>query len=347
MLHLTLPPTAVNTERQDKHSGTRHEQQFGRQDYRTPALISSQMYTHMSFMIGMHSVGENISRTVIDDHGTERHRSSQKSAARHSLNSNLPPNRATFRSRKRPLYPILLMCLKITIVIVNPKSLTELCRASSKSISGGCWYDVISSRALDGELYCFFSAFLPLATVFLSSALPSTSRERVAAMISSVLAFAAGAAAQSMMIPTSPVPAFPGGALPAGTVGPNTAGFGINPSVLPSRGGEAVCVSGIVPVEASAMNLKFNYEAPKNQSQVTETFLQYVTQGSTFMKQIMGGMQSVNGTYQIGATLCTPGNNTKPAGVQILTHGVGFDRTYWVSPANTSTISTTSILITL
>jgi hypothetical protein len=149
-------------------------------------------------------------------------------------------------------------------------------------------------------------------------------------MRSSILAFAAGASAQ-MMIPTSPVPAFPGGALPAGTVGPNTAGFGINPSVLPSRGGEAVCVSGHVNVTASAMNLKFNYEAPMNQTQVTETFLEYVTQGSTFQTSIMAGMQPVNGTFSIGATLCTPGNNTKPAGVQILTHGVGFDRTYWVS----------------
>lgn len=80
------------------------------------------------------------------------------------------------------------------------------------------------------------------------------------------------------------------------------------------------------------MNLKFNYDTPKNQTQVTETFLEYITQGSTFMKQIMGGMQEVKGTYQIGATLCTPGNNTKPSKVQILTHGVGFDRTYWVGP---------------
>lgn len=133
------------------------------------------------------------------------------------------------------------------------------------------------------------------------------------------------------MISTSPVPAFPGGALPAGLQSPSTAGFGLNPSVLPSRGGEAVCVSGIVPVQASAMNLKFNFETPANQSQVTETFLQFVTQGEGFMKNLMGGMQAVNGTYEIGATLCTPGNETKPEGVQILTHGVGFDRTYWVS----------------
>ncbi|KAI6911189.1 hypothetical protein KC318_g2496, partial [Hortaea werneckii] len=45
-----------------------------------------------------------------------------------------------------------------------------------------------------------------------------------------------------------------------------------------SRGGKAECVSGIVPVQAStSKNVKFNYQLPENQSQVTETFLDYVT----------------------------------------------------------------------
>ncbi|CZT23136.1 uncharacterized protein RCC_08846 [Ramularia collo-cygni] len=66
------------------------------------------------------------------------------------------------------------------------------------------------------------------------------------------------------MILTSPVPSIPGGSLPAGLAGPDTAGFGSNPIGLPSHGGEAVCVSGVIPVEASAMNLKFNFGIPAN-----------------------------------------------------------------------------------
>lgn len=143
----------------------------------------------------------------------------------------------------------------------------------------------------------------------------------------SALALAASASAQysSDLLPSNP-----GGAIPAGVQAPTTAGFQ-NATIQPARGGLAVCSSGYVDVHASTMmNLKFkNFEVPTNQSQVTETFLKMATSGSPFMQEIMGGMQSVNGTYKIGATLCTPANNTKPDQVQILTHGVGFDRYYW------------------
>lgn len=43
------------------------------------------------------------------------------------------------------------------------------------------------------------------------------------------------------------------------------------------------------------------------------------------MQEIMGGMQSVNETYKITATLCTPANNTEPEQIQILTYGVDFN----------------------
>jgi hypothetical protein len=82
----------------------------------------------------------------------------------------------------------------------------------------------------------------------------------------------------------------------------------------------------MVPVSASSNNIKFNFTLPNNQSQVTQTFVADVTSGSPFTQQIMGGMQPVNGTYNISATFCTPASNTKPTAVEILTHGVGFDR---------------------
>lgn len=148
-----------------------------------------------------------------------------------------------------------------------------------------------------------------------------------------LLALAAGAAAQSITIPVSPVPSNPGGALPKGTKGPSTAGFGLleDPVVLPSRGGEAVCVTGLVPVHASAMNLLFKFQTPRNQTQVTGTFVDMITSGSPLAQEIMGGTHMVNGTFKISSTLCTPGNNLTPSGVQIATHGVGFDKSYWVS----------------
>ncbi|KAF2763623.1 hypothetical protein EJ03DRAFT_322631 [Teratosphaeria nubilosa] len=102
------------------------------------------------------------------------------------------------------------------------------------------------------------------------------------------------------------------------------------PSAGSSRGGLAQCISGYVDVPASTTrNLKLNFQLPVNQSQVTETFVDMVSSGSPFMKQIMGGMQSAGGNWSLGATLCVPRNDSAPQGVQLLTHGVGFDRYYW------------------
>lgn len=97
-----------------------------------------------------------------------------------------------------------------------------------------------------------------------------------------------------------------------------------------SRGGSARCTSGYISVTASTdKNMALNFELPKNQSQVTETFIEYVSSGSPFPKLVAGGSNKVSGTWRIGATLCVPANNTTPKGVQLLTHGVGFDRYYW------------------
>ena len=158
------------------------------------------------------------------------------------------------------------------------------------------------------------------------------------------LALSGCAAAQysSSLLPSSP-----GGALPAGVEAPSISGFS-DPVVHPSRGGLAVCVSGNVShtkmcfsrcilthaaqisvTASTSKGLKFNFDVPANQSQVAETWLEDVTKGSPFAEQIMGGMQTISGTYGIYGTLCVPANDTKPSGVQLLTHGVGFDRYYW------------------
>ncbi|KUJ14467.1 uncharacterized protein LY89DRAFT_650311 [Mollisia scopiformis] len=152
-------------------------------------------------------------------------------------------------------------------------------------------------------------------------------------MRSIIFTLASGAAAQSLQIAAGQSAQYlasnPGGAIPAAVQAPSISGF-TNPTIQPSRGGLAVCVSGMVPVTAStSKNMKFNFDIPMNQSQVTQTFVADVTSGSPFTEQIMAGMQSVNGTYNISATFCTPANNTKPDTVEILTHGVGFDRYYW------------------
>ncbi|PNS19801.1 hypothetical protein CAC42_7768 [Sphaceloma murrayae] len=136
--------------------------------------------------------------------------------------------------------------------------------------------------------------------------------------------FAIGALAHTQHLSSSP-----GGAVPLGIQAPSVAGFG-KPTIQPSRGGLAVCVSGIVNVTASTtQNLRLNVQIPANQSDLTNTILEYVAPGSPFAANLVQGTQEAGGTYEIGATLCTPADNTSPDGVQLLTHGIGFDRHYW------------------
>ncbi|TVY35104.1 hypothetical protein LSUB1_G006552 [Lachnellula subtilissima] len=149
----------------------------------------------------------------------------------------------------------------------------------------------------------------------------------------SILALASGAAAQSLQLAAGQSAQFlssnPGGAIPAMVQAPSASGF-MQPTIQPSRGGLSVCVSGIVPVQVStAMNMAFNFSVPDNQTGVTQTFVSMISSGSPFMQQLMAGTQSVNGTYNISGTLCTPANNTTPKTIEILTHGIGFDRYYW------------------
>ena len=100
--------------------------------------------------------------------------------------------------------------------------------------------------------------------------------------------------------------------------------------VAPSTGGHATCVSGFVDVQAStSRNVRLSLAVPQNQTQVTEIFLDVITPGDTFAKHVQQGSTTVSGTYKIGVTLCTPIGNGVPSGVQLLTHGVGFDRSYW------------------
>lgn len=91
-----------------------------------------------------------------------------------------------------------------------------------------------------------------------------------------------------------------------------------------SKGGNAVCVSGFVPVTASTdKNLKLDIPLPKNQTQVTEFWVESFTAGSTFAEDIVEGKARVEGTWDVYSTLCVPAHGDKAEGVQILTHGVG------------------------
>ena len=102
-----------------------------------------------------------------------------------------------------------------------------------------------------------------------------------------------------------------------------------NPSVQLSVGGQATCISGIVEVTASANNVHINMPEPANQTVITELLVETFQLNSTLGKQLITGKNLIHGTYGIYSQLCFPNNTINTATLQLLIHGVGFDRSYW------------------
>ncbi|KAK0367740.1 hypothetical protein CLIM01_14904 [Colletotrichum limetticola] len=96
-----------------------------------------------------------------------------------------------------------------------------------------------------------------------------------------------------------------------------------------SAGGGSVCISGFVWVNASTdANVKFDYQLPSNQIDLTQTFVSLWSAGADFRSSITTGFQLVGGDFRLGATLCLP-PDYQASRIQVLTHGIGFDRRYW------------------
>ncbi|SMR45010.1 unnamed protein product [Zymoseptoria tritici ST99CH_3D1] len=90
------------------------------------------------------------------------------------------------------------------------------------------------------------------------------------------------------------------------------------------------CQNLTVPVVITARNAVFDKEAltPKNNIDVTNIILTGTQQGHNATAEALKGYADVSGTYHIAATYCEPDSGT-PTTIQILTHGIGFDRSYW------------------
>jgi hypothetical protein len=107
-------------------------------------------------------------------------------------------------------------------------------------------------------------------------------------------------------------------------------------AITTSYGGKAICISGNVPVKASAANTKLNLTNPVNQSASTEIFVEYFQPTSNLANSTLGGKETVSGTYNINAVLCLP---TSPPAASVptlhfLIHGINFDKQYWDIPGS-------------
>lgn len=88
------------------------------------------------------------------------------------------------------------------------------------------------------------------------------------------------------------------------------------------------CLNQTVPVSLSARQAVFDIAIPQTNLEVTDFILNMTTQGKNFTNIALTGYSTTVGTYDISTQFCWPDsdNSTNPT-VQVLTHGIGFDKT--------------------
>lgn len=95
------------------------------------------------------------------------------------------------------------------------------------------------------------------------------------------------------------------------------------------------CVNVTVPVDIHARQAIFDVPTLESNFDATTFALNFTKQGTNFTQVVTTGYQTVRGSYNISAKYCMPDNSssTNPT-VQVLTHGIGFDKSYWDIPYN-------------
>ncbi|KAF6814936.1 hypothetical protein CSOJ01_03766 [Colletotrichum sojae] len=93
------------------------------------------------------------------------------------------------------------------------------------------------------------------------------------------------------------------------------------------------CKDLTIEVSISARNGVFNYPVPKTTVDVTNFAINLAQQGHNLTAVYLQDYATVGGTYELAATYCQPNSGAGNI-LQILTHGIGFDRSYWDFPAN-------------
>ncbi|CAG9982929.1 unnamed protein product [Clonostachys byssicola] len=93
----------------------------------------------------------------------------------------------------------------------------------------------------------------------------------------------------------------------------------------------SICQDFIVPVDISAVNSVFDFALPTSSIDVTNLMINLSRQGSYYPSTITSNTTSLSGIFKIAVTYCRP-NRGHSDTIQVLTHGISFDRSYWDYP---------------
>lgn len=102
-------------------------------------------------------------------------------------------------------------------------------------------------------------------------------------------------------------------------------------SVLAAVASAKKCTELKIPITATGRNGVFDQAIPHNEIEITNYVLNQLQQGVNYTQQILKGYATVSQHFSIAATYCEPDSGPSTA-LQILTHGIGFDRSYWDLP---------------
>ena len=106
----------------------------------------------------------------------------------------------------------------------------------------------------------------------------------------------------------------------------------IGPNFSYSEGHKAICVTGIIAVQAIATNIEILYPGPANNYELTEFITNFVRRDTDTFATSIGGPRQISDTFSIYSKLCVPvdsRNASRPTSVQFLSHGGTLDHTYW------------------
>ena len=88
------------------------------------------------------------------------------------------------------------------------------------------------------------------------------------------------------------------------------------------------CSNITVPIKISARLAKFNIQTPSTNNEAIAFALNATKQGSNLTQVVLEGYDTKCGDYHISAKYCAPDiAPATPSTVQLLTHGIGFDKT--------------------
>ena len=103
-------------------------------------------------------------------------------------------------------------------------------------------------------------------------------------------------------------------------------------SISYSASKKAICLTGHISVTSNATTYQVLVPAPADQYQTTQFFVDLQRPPFDFGAKIIDGSRPTSGTWKIFSKLCIPNRPNAAAAVrtvQVLTHGITLDSSYW------------------